>query len=83
MNKVDILKAYTDIFTRIEKFPGPLYKFQLKPNKTFKAHTGESSNSPTRGISSGNQEFGASRNSRTHQGSNRMGKEFHHSGEQS
>ena len=30
--KVDILKAYTDIFTGIGKFPGPQYKFQLKPN---------------------------------------------------
>ena len=30
--KQDILKAYTDIFTGIGKFPGPPYKFQLKPN---------------------------------------------------
>ena len=32
LKKVDILKAYTDVFTRIWKFLGPLYKFQLKPN---------------------------------------------------
>ena len=46
-------------------------------------HTEKSSNSPPRGISSGNQEFGASRNSRTRQRSNWMGKQFHHSGEES
>ena len=30
--KQDILEAYSDVFTRIGKFPGPPYKFQLKPN---------------------------------------------------
>ena len=30
--KQDILDVYSDIFTRIEKFPGSPYKFQLKPN---------------------------------------------------
>ena len=32
LRKEDILKTYTDVFTGIGKFPGPLYKFQLKPN---------------------------------------------------
>ena len=32
LRKEDILETYTDIFTRIGKFPGPPYKFQLKPN---------------------------------------------------
>ena len=30
--KQDILETYADIFTRIGKFPGLPYKFQLKPN---------------------------------------------------
>ena len=30
--KQDILEAYSDVFTGIGKFPGPPYKFQLKPN---------------------------------------------------
>ena len=32
LTKQDILETYSDIFTRIGKFPGLLYKFQLKPN---------------------------------------------------
>ena len=32
MTKQDILDIYTDVFTRIQKFPGLPYKFQLKPN---------------------------------------------------
>ena len=54
LKKVDILETYTDIFTRIGKFPGPPYKFQLKPNAKPARHTEKSSNSPSRGISSRN-----------------------------
>ena len=32
MTKQDILDVYVDVFTRIGKFPGLPYKFQLKPN---------------------------------------------------
>ena len=32
LTKQHILKVYSDIFTRIGKFPGSPYKFQLKPN---------------------------------------------------
>ena len=32
LRKEDILETYTDVFTGIGKFPGPLYKFKLKPN---------------------------------------------------
>ena len=32
MRKEDILETYTDVFTGIGKFPGPPYKFKLKPN---------------------------------------------------
>ena len=32
LKKQDILRVYSNIFTRIGKFPGPPYKFQLKPN---------------------------------------------------
>ena len=32
LKKQDILRVYSDIFTRIGKFPGPPYKFKLKPN---------------------------------------------------
>ena len=32
LKKLDILDIYSDVFTRIGKFPGLLYKFQLKPN---------------------------------------------------
>ena len=32
MTKQDILETYADVFTRIGKFPGLPYKFQLKPN---------------------------------------------------
>ena len=32
LKKQDILDIYSDIFTRIGKFPGLPYKFQLKPN---------------------------------------------------
>ena len=30
--KQHILEAYSEVFTGIGKFPGPPYKFQLKPN---------------------------------------------------
>ena len=36
--KQDILEAYSDVFTRIGKFPGPPYKFQLKPNVKLARH---------------------------------------------
>ena len=32
LTKQDILETYADVFTRIGKFPGLPYKFQLKPN---------------------------------------------------
>ena len=32
LKKQDILRVYYDVFTRIGKFPGPPYKFQLNPN---------------------------------------------------
>ena len=32
LKKQDILDIYSDVFTRIWKFPGMPYKFQLKPN---------------------------------------------------
>ena len=32
MTKQDILEVYSDVFTRIGKFPSAPYKFQLKPN---------------------------------------------------
>ena len=32
LKKQDILRVYSDVFTRIGKFPGPPYKFQLKPD---------------------------------------------------
>ena len=32
LTKQDILGVYSDVFTRIGKFPGMPYKFQLKPN---------------------------------------------------
>ena len=32
LTKQDVLDVYSDIFTRIGKFPGSPYKFQLKPN---------------------------------------------------
>ena len=32
LTKQDILETYADVFTRIVKFPGLPYKFQLKPN---------------------------------------------------
>ena len=32
LKKHDILETYADVFTRIGKFPGLPYKFQLKPN---------------------------------------------------
>ena len=38
LKKQDILRVYSDIFTRIGKFPGPPYKFQLKPNAKLARH---------------------------------------------
>ena len=32
LKKQDILRVFSDVFTGIGKFPGPPYKFQLKPN---------------------------------------------------
>ena len=32
LTKLEILDVYSDVFTRIGKFPGMPYKFQLKPN---------------------------------------------------
>ena len=39
LKKQDILRVYSDVFTRTGKFPGPLYKFQLKPNTKPARHT--------------------------------------------
>ena len=49
LKKQDILRVYSDVFTGIGKFPGPPYKFQLKPNakparhapQTFPVHLQE------------------------------------------
>ena len=38
LTKQDILETYTDVFTRIGKFPGSPYKFQLKPNAKSARH---------------------------------------------
>ena len=38
LKKQNILRVYADIFTRIGKFPGPPYKFQLKPNAKLARH---------------------------------------------
>ena len=38
LRKEDILETYTDVFTRIGKFPVPPYKFQLKPNAKLARH---------------------------------------------
>ena len=32
LKKQDILRVYSNVFTGMGKFPGPPYKFQLKPN---------------------------------------------------
>ena len=32
LKKQDIFRVYSDVFTRIGKFPGSPYKFQLKTN---------------------------------------------------
>ena len=38
LKKQDILRMYSDVFTGIGKFPGPPYKFQLKPNVKLARH---------------------------------------------
>ena len=38
LKKQDILRVYSDVFTRIGKFPGLPYKFQLKPNAKLARH---------------------------------------------
>ena len=38
LKKQDIVRVYSDVFTRIGKFPGPPYKFQLKPNVKLARH---------------------------------------------
>ena len=38
LKKQDILRVYSDVFTGIGKFPGPPYKFQLKPNAKLARH---------------------------------------------
>ena len=38
LKKQDILRVYSDVFTGIGKFPGPPYKFQLKPNVKLARH---------------------------------------------
>ena len=38
LKEQDILRVYSDVFTRIGKFPGPPYKFQLKPNEKPARH---------------------------------------------
>ena len=38
LTKQDILDVYMDVFTGIGKFPGPPYKFQLKPNAKSTRH---------------------------------------------
>ena len=39
LTKQDILDVYSDVFTRIGKFPGLPHKFQLKPNAKPTRHT--------------------------------------------
>ena len=39
LTKQDILDIYSDVFTRIGKFPGLPYKFQLKPNAKPTRHS--------------------------------------------
>ena len=42
LTKQDILEVYSDVFTRIGKFPGMPYKFQLKENaKPIDMHLGK------------------------------------------
>ena len=56
------LTVYSDIFTRIGKFPSAPYKFQLKPNvKPSKTCAKVSSYSPAGSIPSGNLKFGTFR----------------------
>ena len=38
LRKEDILETYIDVFTGIGKFPGPPYKFKLKPNAKLARH---------------------------------------------
>ena len=38
LKKQDILRVYPDVFTGTGKFPGPPYKFQLKPNAKLARH---------------------------------------------
>ena len=63
LKKPDILRVYSDVFTKIGKFPGHPYKFQLKPNaKPAKTCTPMHSSSSTGSLPQGNQEFGMTRN---------------------
>ena len=38
LTKQDILETYSDVFSRIGKFPGEPYKFQFKPNANPTRH---------------------------------------------
>ena len=38
LKKQGILRVYSDVFTGIGKYPGPPYKFQLKPNLKLARH---------------------------------------------
>ena len=59
LTKQDILDVYSDVFTRIGKFPGMPYKFQLKENaKPMRHAPRKSSYTPTIHLPQGNQEFG-------------------------
>ena len=64
LKKQDILRVYYGVFTGIGKFPGPPYKFQLKPNAKPAIHALR--HVPIhlpRSIPQGNQELGMFRNS--------------------
>ena len=64
LTKQDILDVYSDVFTRIGKFPGLPYKFQLKPNAKPTRHAPRKVPIPFAGcFPQGNQEFGTIGNS--------------------
>ena len=68
LKKQDILRLYSDVFIRIRKFPGPPYKFQLKPNTKLARHALKACPNPSpRRIPQRNQELGTFRNSRASQ----------------
>ena len=78
LTKQDILETYSDIFTRIGKFPGDPYKFKLKPNAKPTRHAPRKVPIHLQELSMRKSEFVKTWNIGRNKRSDRVGKQLCH-----